>query len=778
LKLKYPSPQLLKADLKTLRQYPRSVAMVAVDSEKNLIIVNEIENPSLWTAFWKQRRTHIDLNSIALTKDMAEDSCSISWLGDQIVKGLNYIMGKGYIFLGILIFDNTVLDPQISDDWTLFKRNKHYFVDILKNYFNLEYLPKIQDNSVIDLEFIGKGEKFFSLDQMNLSQIAQMTSYFNGELNGIAGMEGNALNLMIISQNIAKRDEIVPLTMNKRGRDTVVNLIKSGDIIPIAGFQFVYGIDALHKVKCGESNLWNSMEMIPKYAKPVTLYQQYLQALIYDKPSPVEPINFSSPFDTIIPSLYVENAKKLSLDEMLKDLKPTEAVSTLPPEDQEQKTVAKTELEVKKEIPAITPLKVSLPPLKISQPPPASPQSPPNADDIDDGSIDVDSQSVYEDIFEKPQEKVQLFDEEGKMIVDPNQIDLVLEKYSTEFSQDFSNEVNPKKMSKDQIFKDLEASLNAISHLDELALEDQAISRIYYPPISLISKATREGMIIGGSTVILSTGTGWNLWMVPEIKFTQMWGKFYEESDLSDQLEDFVALRDKEIDSGEEYENLLQNAFVRIKSNNHIFLGLCDFEGNGFERNVFDPELMLDENEIQKLMGIHQERRESMQFPELENEQWIEIQYYGNPKIIKLLTNPNSNSILEIASGIRENSVYSRGVITGIVCLDKMAAYFFILSNNLNSVENDEGNKSQYEIDFGTLDRMYQMIEENGLNPASWWRISLGFKSFESYFQWDEIKDGVVFPIIKENYEKYVTKLLETKMNEDRIRESLENRFR
>ncbi|MHA1672312.1 MAG: hypothetical protein ACTSYI_01665 [Promethearchaeota archaeon] len=763
MKLKYPAPQLLKADLKTLRQYPRSVAMVAVDAEKNLIIVNEIENPSLWTAFWKQIQAGNDLNSIVLTKDMAEDSCSISWLGDQIVKGLNYVMGKGYIFLGILIFDNEVLDQQIIDDWTFFKRKKQYFINILKNYFDSEYFPKFHDRSMIDLEFIGTGEKFFSMSQMNLGQIAQMTSYFSGELHGIAGFKNTTMDLMIISQNIAKKSEDIPLALNKRGRDTVIDLIKSREIIPIAGFQFIYGIDALRQIKCGEASLWNSMEMIPKYAKPIKLYNNYVQALIYDKPSPVEPINFPSPFSTVIPSVYNQEVKKLSVEEMLKDLKPIETES---PSSITQILDENTEVKLKK--PSIAPLKISLPPLKKISP--ISPNHPVDAEiSVEDGS-----EQVYEDVFEKQKEKVQLFDEDGKMIVDPNQIDYVLDKYSSEFSNDINFEVNPKKMTKDEMLKDLEESISAISQLDRLALEDQAISRIYYPPPSLISKATKEGMIIGGSTVILSAGTGWNLFMVPEIKYTQMWGKFYEESDLSDQLEDFVALRDKEIDSGEEYENLLQNAFVRIKGNNHIFLGLCDLEGNGFERNVFDPELMLDNQEIQKLMGIHQQKRENMQFPVLENEQWIEIRYYGKPETIKLLTNPHSNSTLEIANDIRDNTIYAKGVIAGIVCLDQDGAYFFILSDNLQTINEEE---SQFQIDFETLNRMHNMIDEMGLSPASWWRISFGFKSFESYFQWDEIKDGVVFPIIKDNYEKYVLKLLETKLNEDRIRDSLEKRF-
>ena len=57
--------------------------------------------------------------------------------------------------------------------------------------------------------------------------------------------------------------------------------------------------------------------MLPQYAKPVRLYQQYLQAMIFEKPLPVQTIELPAPFLTMIPP-EKEEKRKLSPEELLK----------------------------------------------------------------------------------------------------------------------------------------------------------------------------------------------------------------------------------------------------------------------------------------------------------------------------------------------------------------------------------------------------------------------------------------------------------------------------
>ncbi|WP_457558034.1 hypothetical protein [Candidatus Harpocratesius sp.] len=788
MKLFYPPPQLFDIDREQISLYRLNSSMIAVDQNKNLINVRDIIHPSVWISFWEQYNKGFQKDQIHIKNEEHSQANSILRLGDQIIQGLNYIMTKGYIFLGILTFSEQVQDPQILEDWGFFKRRKKYFNDLITKYYEQPITPQIEEKSYVFTKFLGVGEKFFTFSQLSQVQIAQMSSYFHGDLHGVVGLKENTLHFMLLSQNISKHEENADLIMDKRGRDILISLIKSKEFIPAAAFQFDYGISSLFKIKYEGINLWNAMELLPQYSKPMKLYQQYLQALIFNKALPIKRVELPPPFLIEVPT-FTKEERMLTPEELLKEegkeikqfkseissatsqgviknqeqnanisniakISPIPHSEKLDKQDFSQKTKTST-LKLKK-------ISLEKPQLK--------PIIPLNAQT---NSI-LEIEEEYEDVFNKTKEKIQLFDENGKAIINPNEIDSVMSQFSEEISRESGKIINPSIMTKDEIFKDLEASLNALSQLDELAQDSQAVSRIYYPPLSLISNASKEGMAIGGSTVIVSIGTGKNLWMVPEIKGTRMWGTFYKDSELSDQFEDFIALQEKEIESIEDFELFLQNAFVRIRSNNQVFLGICDFEANGFERNVFDPELMLDSSDLQKLMEIHQKKRENMQFPELEKEQWIEIRYYGNSEIIKFFTDPNITSILEIAKNSTENVVFSKGKIAGIVCLDEEAAYFFILSDNLKFLNNEE---EKFIIDTKTLEKMYQMIEEMDLTPASFWRISFGFNSFKQLERWDEIKEGIIFPIIKENYEKYLSKLLEIKEKEDQIRSSAEQRF-
>jgi hypothetical protein len=267
-----------------------------------------------------------------------------------------------------------------------------------------------------------------------------------------------------------------------------------------------------------------------------------------------------------------------------------------------------------------------------------------------------------------------------------------------------------------------------MSKLDELATKDQAVNRIYYPPPTLISFASQEGMEIGGSTVVVSTGTGRNLYMVPELKRMQMWGKFYKDLEGNPQIEDFIAMDEKDIESSGDLENIIQKAFISIRRNNQIFLGIMEIEGNGFEKNVFE-EFELPWEEIEKLMQINIKRRMIIKYPEISKENWIEIRYYGKQK--DFLANNIRQGTLEIAEETVKDPRYSQGILIGIVCVDEEATYFFILGDNF-----DHLNESNYKmpVDRITLEKMHDLIDKSQLTPVSWWKLKFGFAGLEMLF--------------------------------------------
>ena len=266
---------------------------------------------------------------------------------------------------------------------------------------------------------------------------------------------------------------------------------------------------------------------------------------------------------------------------------------------------------------------------------------------------------------------------------------------------------------------------------------------------------------------MLSMGAGRNIWMVPEVSSQQMWGEFWsqEEVEGNPQVKEFSILNSKEIEEKGELEDLLQNAFITIRRNNHIFLGLICLEGNGFETTVY-AENDLSSSEIAKLNEIYMGRRDTAKFPEIAKEHWISMQYYGREEAISFLMNPNATGALEIATNSIQDSRFQKGIVCGIICVDEVAGHFFMLSDNLDELDVDS---PAFQTHPETLDKMFYMIESSGLTPVSWCKMIFGYQSLDEIPFFDEIKDGIIGQMITEKYKKYINKLIDSKKREDRL---------
>jgi len=261
--------------------------------------------------------------------------------------------------------------------------------------------------------------------------------------------------------------------------------------------------------------------------------------------------------------------------------------------------------------------------------------------------------------------------------------------------------------------------------------------------------------------------------MIPELRRMRMYGKFYKEKDLHDQIEDFVAMDEKDIETPEEFENILHKAFINIKKNNRIFLGVIQIEANGFES---DPGFgyTLEQNKMQKLMKIHTKRRDKIEFPRLTEESYIEVRYYGKPEVIQFLANQRKQGILEIVEQVQSDKKYSEAVMGGIICTDFEAVYFYILVNNFDNLDSEN---FESKIDETTYERMVEMIEKAKLTPVSWFRIDFGFQGFDNLFLWEEVKDSIIIETVQEKYQYYLGKLLKTKQREDDIKKRVEQQY-
>ena len=688
MKLYYPTPLIFaESDPSELLKYAHSIGMIALNHNKELEMVREIYYPSIWRSFYTQIKS-TDISKINIKKNPNEDPSSISMVGDEIVKGLRYIISKGYIFLGLLYFDSEVLDPQLCEEHSWFRKRDIDFKNMLSKYQIRGISPKLNENC-IEAGFIGRGEDFFKFKDRNFQQISQSTTIFRGSMNGIAGISQDHFLFTILSQNITQGKQIPELIFDKIGKQTLERLVKTKKFYPALGFRFDYGIDSFKQLP---QNLWSSIEFIPRYSKCIKKFLSYLKSKIQNIQSPFSLIDLESPLDIDNLGDEIEEKKAtLSVDDLLKGPKPAESPEKIilqkpiihkPPiilnkiEIPAQITEEQKEIELKSEVNIIKP-----------PPPPKLPLS--NIENV--SKEDISTSDKYEDIFNKPE--VQIFEKKDEMVID-GEISKDIMRHATSLIEgDFGSPVNPSFMTEESIFNDLENSLKAMSELDKLAQKDEAISRIFYPPRALFSYSNKEGMEIGGCTVLVSMGVGREISMLTEFAKDQTWAVFDNEIDIGNpQIKFIIPKEGTFIDEPEDLERIIHNGFINIKRNGHVFLGICEINGNGFETNSFETELEMKSEDLIKLNEIYLDRIKTIKYPPLIEEKWIEIHYIGREETIKFLTNPDSVGILDIAYDTIGDMRYSKGKISGIICVDEEAVYFYILTDNLDNLSTENPN--------------------------------------------------------------------------------------
>ncbi len=766
-KFYYPSPLIFsESDPSELLKYPHSIGMIALNRDKELVMVREIYFPSIWNSFYSQIKS-TDIDKININKKGNEDPSNISMIGDEIEKGLRYIVSRGYIFLGLLYFNSEVLDPQICEEHIWFRKRDKDFKNMLSKYQIRGISPKLKENYV-ESGFIGRGEDFFKFKDRNFQQISQSTTIFRGSMNGIVGIYQDHLQFTILSQNITQGKKIPELILDKIGKQTLERLVKTKKFYPALGFRFDYGIDSFKQLP---QNIWSSIELIPRYSKCIKKFLSYLKSQIQNRKSPFPLIDLDSPFDIDKLGEVIEEKATLSVEDLLKGPKPVKSPEKIilqepivqkpsihlnKVEVPSQITKEQSEIEIKPEINIIKPA------------PPKVPLKP-----IEEVSKeDISTSEEYEDVFNKPSAKI--FEIKDEMVIDGEISEDVLRNATSLLEDDFGTPINTSLMDEDNVIKDLQNSLIALSELDKLAQKDEAISRIFYPPRALFSYSSKEGMEIGGCTVLVSMGVGREISMLTEFAKDQTWAVFDNEIEIGNpQIKFIIPKEGTFIDEPEDLERIIHNGFINIKRNGHVFLGICEINGNGFETNSFETELEMKNEDLIKLNEIYLNRIKTIKYPKLDEEKWIEIHYIGRTETIEFLTNP-SVGILDIAYDSINDMRYSKGNLSGIICVDEEAVYFFILSDNFNNLSTEN---PSYSMDYDNLLKMYELIETSKLTPVSWCQFSFGFKAFKNVPLWFDVKDGSIMEIVKENYNKYIQGFLNTKKREDDLRVKIESDF-
>jgi len=280
----------------------------------------------------------------------------------------------------------------------------------------------------------------------------------------------------------------------------------------------------------------------------------------------------------------------------------------------------------------------------------------------------------------------------------------------------------------------------------------------YDPPLKIFSSSsTKKGVEIGGAKSIISIDNHHNFYNEGNLYTEMSWAAFYEEDDLSDQIDTFTTT---EFDSIREDPEALVDTIVKIIyqiiNNQKIFYGIADFEVDAFlnANTTVIQGLKLDYDIINKLLEAHKSTRERDLFPKIisDNKDIIKIQieFQGTKK---KNVHIQGSKLEDLINQLR----LAKGFAVGIVCTSRNAANLYIMSDNIVFSKDEI---AEIYIDDDNLKVIEYGIKKKLLFPISWFRIDIGIRSLETLELWDQIKDNPELNKAFGHYERYINALV------------------
>ncbi len=269
--------------------------------------------------------------------------------------------------------------------------------------------------------------------------------------------------------------------------------------------------------------------------------------------------------------------------------------------------------------------------------------------------------------------------------------------------------------------------------------------KLFNPPKALLASGDKTGVFIGGALNMLSIDKDLNFHIASDLSSELSWGKFWEDPEISDQIETITPLdNDAEaiFDPAIMVERIYEG-FENIIQRKQIFFGLASFEVNAFEASVYES-LDLDQRKLEALMEAHQKSRE-IGFPKIQKGNFIQVSFVGGLKSVLELE--ERKRFTQIAAKITQKDAS----LVGLASVSQAAANFFILNStvrekNQEVQENDEDN-------FGFINFA---ITGKQISPVSWFKIDMGLNSIKQLMDWEEIWKNPKFQNIKGKYIAYL----------------------
>ncbi|MGQ4874540.1 MAG: hypothetical protein ACP6IY_10770 [Promethearchaeia archaeon] len=297
----------------------------------------------------------------------------------------------------------------------------------------------------------------------------------------------------------------------------------------------------------------------------------------------------------------------------------------------------------------------------------------------------------------------------------------------------------------------------------------------YNPPPAILASGTKEGVELGGSKLLVSIDSAHNFFSEGTIYTEMSWATFYEEEDLSDQIDMFMTKEFQSVrDDPDKLVKTISSTIYEIINHKKLFYGIMDFECDAFmnENSQKYINVKIDYKFINSLMETHKKLRDENLFPQIIKDEKrvkkIKINFDGEKKKNLVMY---GSKLEDFAQKLH----LAKGFATGIVCTSEGAANLYIITDNI--VFSEDEYRDLY-IDQNQIKFLDWAIKERGvLFPISWFRIDIGIRSLETLELWDDIKDNKELKKALNYYDRYILGLILKKYKPENVGIDLEDDF-
>ena len=278
VKLYYPPAALLPQGNRDYVELAGAKCLLAMDEEKNLIVLSNIFSELSWGEFWKEAAISDQIEKLTLKHEDADALYDTEILRERLIGAFRKIVNRKLLFFGIASFESNAferdmefLELDLADNDRLMNL---YKAKRLHNAF-----PRLEKDGTVEIHFFGEAAAFFSLpNKKTFKEIASTIYPYEGSASGIVAVAQGAANFIILADDIFKEDEMVK-HVDKKNLNQMFNLVdKKVLAAPISWFKIALGFESLNTIESFEE-----VSEDPELKAALDDYKSYLRHLITNR---------------------------------------------------------------------------------------------------------------------------------------------------------------------------------------------------------------------------------------------------------------------------------------------------------------------------------------------------------------------------------------------------------------------------------------------------------------------------------------------------------------